>query len=137
MWVRIRVDRSKVKRHTEGTTRKPGRRLSQQPQLEVLEDRQLLTATLQAISNLHSPRAARIHRSRCSPATGGHEPADVHGHLQQPGYRGLDHSGPVLDPRHILHRPRHPHEQLHRQPDVSVVQAASRQHREHDHPVHE
>ena len=55
MWVRIRLDRSKVKRHTEGTTRKPGRRSSQQPQLEVLEDRQLLTATLQAIPNLQVP----------------------------------------------------------------------------------
>ena len=55
MWVRIRVDRSQVKRHTEGTTRRPGRRSSQRPHLEVLEDRQLLTATLQPISNLTVP----------------------------------------------------------------------------------
>ena len=55
MWVRIRVDRSKRKRHTEGTARRPGRRSSKQPHLEALEDRQLLTATLQAISNLAVP----------------------------------------------------------------------------------
>jgi cyclophilin family peptidyl-prolyl cis-trans isomerase len=55
MWVRIGVDRSNVKRHAEGTTRKPGRRLNQQPHLEVLEDRQLLTATLQAIENFQVP----------------------------------------------------------------------------------
>jgi cyclophilin family peptidyl-prolyl cis-trans isomerase len=55
MWVRIGVDRSRLKRDTEGTTRRPGRRSSQQPCLEALEDRQLLTATLQAISNLTVP----------------------------------------------------------------------------------
>ena len=55
MWLRIRADRSNVKRHAEGTTRKPGRRSSQQPQFEALEDRQLLTATLQSIPNLSVP----------------------------------------------------------------------------------
>ncbi len=44
-----------MRRHAEGASRKSGRRSSQQPSLEVLEDRQLLTATLQAISNLSVP----------------------------------------------------------------------------------
>ena len=55
MWVRIRFNRSSVKRQAEGTGRKPGRRSSQQPQFEALEDRQLLTATLQSIPNLTVP----------------------------------------------------------------------------------
>jgi cyclophilin family peptidyl-prolyl cis-trans isomerase len=55
MWLRIRVDGSNAKRQTGETTRKPGRRASQQPQIEALEDRQLLTATLQSISNLSVP----------------------------------------------------------------------------------
>ena len=54
MWLPIRVDRSKVKYRTEGTTRKPGRRSSQQPHCEVLEDRQLL-ASLQPIINQSVP----------------------------------------------------------------------------------
>jgi cyclophilin family peptidyl-prolyl cis-trans isomerase len=55
MWPRISLDRSQVKRRTEGTSRKPGRRSSQQPHIELLEDRQLLTATLQSIPNLSVP----------------------------------------------------------------------------------
>ncbi len=55
MWVRIRFNRSSVKRHAEGTGRKPGRRSSQQPHFEALEDRELLTASLQAIPNLTVP----------------------------------------------------------------------------------
>ena len=55
MWPRISLDRFQVKRRTEETSRKPGRRSSQQPHLELLEDRQLLTATLQAIPNLSVP----------------------------------------------------------------------------------
>ncbi len=55
MWLRIRVDGSNAKRQAGETTRKPGRRASQQPQFEALEDRQLLTATLQSISNLTVP----------------------------------------------------------------------------------
>jgi cyclophilin family peptidyl-prolyl cis-trans isomerase len=55
MWPRIPLDRSQMKRRTEGTARQPGRRLSKQPHLELLEDRQLLTATLQSIPNLSVP----------------------------------------------------------------------------------
>jgi cyclophilin family peptidyl-prolyl cis-trans isomerase len=55
MWVRIRVNRSNVKQHAEGTSRKPRRRSSQQPNFEALEDRQLLTASLQAIQPLQVP----------------------------------------------------------------------------------
>ncbi len=55
MWLRIRVDGSNAKRQAGETTRKPGRRASQQPQFEALEDRQLLAATLQSISNLTVP----------------------------------------------------------------------------------
>ena len=67
MWVRIRVDRSKVKRRTEATARKPGRRSSQQPHLEALEDRQLLTATLQSIPNLSVPAQQGFTAAACSP----------------------------------------------------------------------
>ncbi len=55
MWHWNRVDGSNAKRQTGEPTRKPGRRLSQQPQFEALEDRQLLAATLQSISNLTVP----------------------------------------------------------------------------------
>ena len=55
MWHWNRVDGSNAKRQTGEPTRKPGRRLSQQPQCEALEDRQLLAATLQSISNLTVP----------------------------------------------------------------------------------
>ena len=107
MWVRIRVNRSSVKRQAEGTSRKPGRRSSQQPQFEALEDRQLLTATLQSIPNLTVP-AQQGYTQPLLAATGRDQPPDFHRHLQQPGYRSLDHSRPVLDPRRFLHRPRSP-----------------------------
>ena len=101
MWPRIPLDRSQVKRRTEGTSRKPGRRSSQQPHLELLEDRQLLTATLQSIPNLSvpaqqgftQPLLAAAHRRNA-------RPANVHGHVQQSRYRRVDHSRSVLDARH-------------------------------------
>ncbi len=55
MWVRNPVDRSNVKRRTEGTSKRSARRSSQHPHLEALEDRQLLTASLQPIINLSVP----------------------------------------------------------------------------------
>ncbi|MFI5459355.1 MAG: peptidylprolyl isomerase [Isosphaerales bacterium] len=56
MWDRIRGGRSQVRQqHTEGSISWPARRLSRQPSLEVLEDRRLLTATLQSISNMTVP----------------------------------------------------------------------------------
>ena len=96
MWVRIRVDRSQVKRRTEGTTRKPGRRSSQQPHLEVLEDRQLLTATLQADPNLTVPAQQGFTQPLLADARR-HEPPDLHGHVQQSRYRRVDHSRSVLE----------------------------------------
>jgi cyclophilin family peptidyl-prolyl cis-trans isomerase len=54
MRVRIQLDLSKVIRRTDGTARKPGRRSSQQPHVECLEDRQLL-ASLQPITNQSVP----------------------------------------------------------------------------------
>ena len=56
MWDRIRGSRSQSKRHTEGTTQEAGTAArASQPLLEVLEDRQLLAASLQPISNLTVP----------------------------------------------------------------------------------
>ena len=55
MWVRNPVDRCNLKRRTEGTSKRSVRRSSQQPRLEALEDRQLLTASLQPITNLSVP----------------------------------------------------------------------------------
>jgi len=55
MWDRIRGGRSQVRQQTEGTFSRPGRRSSRQPLLEVLEDRRLLTASLQPITGLSVP----------------------------------------------------------------------------------
>ena len=55
MRVRIQLDRFRVKQRFQGASKKAPRRPSQQPHLEVLEERQLLTATLQAIQNLSVP----------------------------------------------------------------------------------
>ena len=56
MWVRIRVDRSSVKRQAAGDHQEAAAPLrASSRSLEVLEDRQLLAATLQAISNLTVP----------------------------------------------------------------------------------
>jgi cyclophilin family peptidyl-prolyl cis-trans isomerase len=56
MWDRIRVGRSQAKPlMTQGTHLRPKRRSRSQPMVEVLEDRQLLTASLQPISSLTVP----------------------------------------------------------------------------------
>src|SRR5262245_12777733 len=55
MRVRIQLDPFRVKQHFPGATKRAPRRSRQLPGLELLEDRQLLTATLQAISNLTVP----------------------------------------------------------------------------------
>jgi cyclophilin family peptidyl-prolyl cis-trans isomerase len=56
MWDRIRRGRSQVERNTEGLNSRPAHRTRQQPLLEVLEDRRLLTsATLQPIANVTVP----------------------------------------------------------------------------------
>lgn len=55
MRVRIQLDRLRGKQRFGGNTKNAPRRTSQQPRCEVLEDRQLLAATLQAIPNLSVP----------------------------------------------------------------------------------
>ena len=55
MRVRIREALSQGKRHIAGLVSAPGRRSCRLPQVEVLEERQLLTATLQPIANLTVP----------------------------------------------------------------------------------
>jgi cyclophilin family peptidyl-prolyl cis-trans isomerase len=55
MWDRIRIRRFQPGRLGEGIGPRIGRRSSRQPLLEVLEDRQLLTASLAPISNLSVP----------------------------------------------------------------------------------
>jgi cyclophilin family peptidyl-prolyl cis-trans isomerase len=55
MWDRIRGGRSLVARDTEGTNEKPLRKATRQPLVEILEQRQLPTASLQPISNLTVP----------------------------------------------------------------------------------
>src|SRR5947208_2671376 len=55
MWDSIRRGRFQPRRSGEGTSSRAGRRSARQPLLEVLEDRQLLTASLAPISNLTIP----------------------------------------------------------------------------------
>jgi cyclophilin family peptidyl-prolyl cis-trans isomerase len=55
MWDRIRGGRSLVGRDTEGTHGKPLRKATRQPLVEILEDRQLPTASIQPITNLTVP----------------------------------------------------------------------------------
>src|ERR1043166_2713003 len=55
MWDRIRRGRFQPGRPGDGTSSRAGPRPTRQPLLEVLEDRQLLTASLAPISNLTIP----------------------------------------------------------------------------------
>ena len=55
MRVRIREALSQGKRHIGGLIAKPGRRSHRSPQVEMLEDRQLLTASLQPITSFTVP----------------------------------------------------------------------------------
>jgi cyclophilin family peptidyl-prolyl cis-trans isomerase len=55
MWDRIRAGRSLVARDTDGTNGKPLRKATRKPLVEILEHRQLPTASLQPISNLTVP----------------------------------------------------------------------------------
>jgi cyclophilin family peptidyl-prolyl cis-trans isomerase len=55
MWDRIRGGRSLVAGYTEGTIAKPLRKASRRPLVEILEQRQLPTASLQPITNLTVP----------------------------------------------------------------------------------
>jgi cyclophilin family peptidyl-prolyl cis-trans isomerase len=55
MWQRMTVVHSQVKRHAEETSSKLRRRSGRQPFLEILENRQLLTATLQPITDQTVP----------------------------------------------------------------------------------
>ncbi len=56
MWDRIRVGRSQANpMMIKGTHLRPKRRSRSQPMVEVLEDRQLMTASLQPITNLTVP----------------------------------------------------------------------------------
>jgi cyclophilin family peptidyl-prolyl cis-trans isomerase len=55
MWDRIRIGGSQAARSGEGAGVRMGRRLARMPMVEPLEDRQLLTASLAAISNQTVP----------------------------------------------------------------------------------
>ena len=55
MWDRIRIRRFQPGRLGDGIGPRAGRRSARQPLLEVLEDRQMLTATLQSIPNTTVP----------------------------------------------------------------------------------
>ncbi len=55
MWDRIRIRHFQPRRLGEGIGPRVGRRSARQPLLEVLEDRQMLTATLQSIPNTTVP----------------------------------------------------------------------------------
>src|ERR1700722_17166099 len=55
MWDRIRIGGSQAGRSGEGACGRIGRRLARMPMVEPLEDRQLLTASLAAISNQTVP----------------------------------------------------------------------------------
>src|SRR5262249_3267728 len=55
MWDRMRRGRFQPRRPGEATRSRTARRLTRQPLLEALEDRRLLTASLQPVSNLTVP----------------------------------------------------------------------------------
>ena len=135
MWVRIPVDRSGETTSPRGPPKGQARRSSQQPHLEALEDRQLLTASLQSITESERPCSAGLHSSRCSlrapprtPRLSRSLPAIPT--LSLRSFKVL--SGTSAFPTLTGH-PR----TLHRHADFPVVPELDAQHREHDHQFHE
>ncbi len=106
MWDRIRVGRSQGETlMIKGAHLRPKRRSRSQPMVEVLEDRQLMTASLQPITNLTVPaqQGYTLPLLSGSTATPADDP-DLHDHLQQPGHRGEHCSRTILEPRRQLPR---------------------------------